>query len=153
MFYQVQKEKGGRGEGAGLWPVSSPSPFELRCSHGPAPLKRDGGRTDINESRAARYGAKLPPTTSRQLEIVSTVQDALAVARRVEGVKEEKVWVIGGGSVYEQFLPLADELHISWIEGDYEGDVYFPTVDWDRWRSVSKEKRVGFEYEVFARKA
>ena len=61
MFYQVQKEKGGRGEGAGLWPVSSPSPFELRCSHGckPALKSRLASRADINESRAARYGAGL----------------------------------------------------------------------------------------------
>lgn len=36
-------------------------------------------------------------------------------------------WVIGGGEVYEHFLPYAKEVHISYIGGDYSCDTFAPT--------------------------
>jgi dihydrofolate reductase len=38
------------------------------------------------------------------------------------------IWVCGGERIYEAFLPLADELHLSCIRAELEGDTYFP--DW-----------------------
>lgn len=41
----------------------------MRCSHGPCPPeRRAGGRAEINDSRAAHYGAKLQIVTFRQLK-------------------------------------------------------------------------------------
>ena len=37
-----------------------------------------------------------------------------------------KIFVIGGASLYEQTIKNAEELHITRIERDYEGDAYFP---------------------------
>jgi dihydrofolate reductase len=41
-----------------------------------------------------------------------------------------KVYVIGGGQVYAEALPLADELILTEIDADLDGDTYFPP--WDR---------------------
>lgn len=38
------------------------------------------------------------------------------------------IWVCGGERIYEAYLPLADELHLSCIRAEFEGDTYFP--DW-----------------------
>lgn len=37
-----------------------------------------------------------------------------------------EVFIIGGGSVYEQFIDLADRLYITKVSGRYDGDVKFP---------------------------
>ena len=41
-----------------------------------------------------------------------------------------KVYVIGGGQVYAEALPLADELVLTEIDADLDGDTWFPP--WDR---------------------
>ncbi|MAF81279.1 hypothetical protein CL628_04675 [bacterium] len=41
----------------------------------------------------------------------------------------QDVCIIGGASVYEQALPLADALYLSFIDGQYSGDTFFPEFD------------------------
>ncbi len=50
----------------------------------------------------------------------SSIQDALTKTK-----DERSVFVIGGGEVYAEMMPLADELLISHIHQEYSGDVYF----------------------------
>lgn len=42
-------------------------------------------------------------------------------------------FIIGGGSVYRQFLPLADKLYLTVIEKDFEADTFFPEIDFSEW--------------------
>lgn len=50
--------------------------------------------------------------------------------------QQDQIFVAGGASIYEQFLPYADELIITRIPGEHEGDTYFPlwpiSTPWDR---------------------
>lgn len=59
-------------------------------------------------------------------------------------VEEDKVFIIGGATVYEMFLPFADKLILSHIEGKYTGDTYFPQFEEDRW-----EKELMDTYDKF----
>jgi dihydrofolate reductase len=52
----------------------------------------------------------------------------------------EELMVIGGASVYKQFLPLADKMYLTVIKGDFEGDIYFPKYDKSQWQEVSRQK-------------
>ena len=63
-----------------------------------------------------------------------SVEDALDLCE-----KEQKVYIIGGGAVYKQTIGLADELQITWIHANVNGDAYFPEVDWTLWKEVSRE--------------
>jgi len=47
-----------------------------------------------------------------------------------------EVFVIGGASIYEQFMEHADRLHITHIFDTFEADTYFPVID-DSWALVS----------------
>ena len=38
------------------------------------------------------------------------------------------LWVIGGASIYEQTLPIANELYLNVLEDEYDGDTYFPEI-------------------------
>ncbi len=53
--------------------------------------------------------------------------------------KEEKVFCGGGAEIYSLCLPLARWLHVTRVEAEVEGDTWFPEVDCDQWRLVSKD--------------
>jgi dihydrofolate reductase len=51
-------------------------------------------------------------------------------------LEDEIVYVIGGASVYEETLPLADQLDITRIQGTYQGDTYFPKINEEDWNGI-----------------
>lgn len=55
-------------------------------------------------------------------------EDAIIVNDVVSFLKnnDEKLWVIGGSTIYSLALPFANKLYITWILNNYEGDIYFP---------------------------
>lgn len=55
--------------------------------------------------------------------------------------KNDEVFIIGGKSIYKQFLDmdLVDEMYISHIGGNYKGDIKFPKVDWKKWKVVKRK--------------
>lgn len=52
--------------------------------------------------------------------------------------KDSEVMVIGGAQIYTLALPRAGRLLITRIEGCYEGDTWFPEVDWSQWELRSE---------------
>lgn len=46
-----------------------------------------------------------------------------------EQAKSLDVWVIGGGQLYTLFLPFADRLVLSYIDGSFPADTFFPTAE------------------------
>ncbi len=52
---------------------------------------------------------------------------------------EEEAFVIGGGEIYKQLLPLADKLYITEVLADIEGDTFFPTYNKEDWKLISSE--------------
>ncbi len=46
---------------------------------------------------------------------------------------EPKIFIIGGASIYEQFLPHASKLYLTQIGASFTGDTYFPEIRWREW--------------------
>jgi len=65
----------------------------------------------------------------------------------------EKVFIIGGQNVYGQGMKYADFLEITRIEKDFEGDAFFPEIKKEEWQLVKEEKRSGFSFQTFKRRA
>ena len=51
----------------------------------------------------------------------------------------EASFIIGGASVYRQFLPLAERLYLTRVHRSFEGDVFFPEIRYDQWKEISRE--------------
>ncbi len=96
----------------------------------------------------------LPPRSEvvapqTRLDIVSTLQAALQEARTPQ------IFIIGGATVYAQSLRLADRLELTLVEGQYEGDAFFPP-----YRSLLdqcfqqryRQQQLGFRYESYRRR-
>ena len=65
---------------------------------------------------------------------------------------EKELVVIGGSQVYKTALPYVDKMVISLMEGDYEGDTYFPEFDVNDFDVESKEEKEGFTVYTLIRK-
>jgi dihydrofolate reductase len=73
-----------------------------------------------------------------------SIEDALAKCE-----KEEEIFIIGGGSIYRQFMPLADRLYITHVHKKSPADIYFPEMDQRTWKIVEKEEfKAGDKSEI-----
>jgi len=77
-----------------------------------------------------------------------TADEAIAAAQ----AGDEKLFIIGGASIYAQVIDRADRLYISMVEDDYEGDTYFPEIKENVWKVIRIEPYNGFALNVFERK-
>lgn len=62
-----------------------------------------------------------------------TARNIIASLHAASDTNKDQVFVAGGESIYEQFLPHADSMIISKVDGEYEGDRFFPPVDLNKW--------------------
>lgn len=58
--------------------------------------------------------------------VVSSIEDAIKES-------SNEAVVIGGASVYRQFLPRAQKMYLTLIDNDFEGDAYFPSFSKEEW--------------------
>lgn len=61
-----------------------------------------------------------------RLIICNSIEDTLKELQKYEN---SKVFIIGGETIYKQFLPYCDELYITKIQNEYKADRFFSNVD------------------------
>ncbi|GGA67859.1 dihydrofolate reductase [Neiella marina] len=84
------------------------------------------GRLNIVITRDHSY-------VSEGVSVVDSPEAALAIAQETT----DEVMIIGGGQIYQQFLPQATDLYLTFIDAEPEGDAFFPKWP-DKFRQVSK---------------
>lgn len=67
--------------------------------------------------------------------VVHSVEEALGKA-----AGHEEVMIVGGGEIYNLFLPLAKRMYLTLVDHDFEGDTYFPDFPREEWQEVSCER-------------
>jgi dihydrofolate reductase len=63
---------------------------------------------------------------------------------------ENSLWVIGGSQIYNEFMRLAHELHITHVEGEFPADTFFPEIKSDSWSVYQEEKNIVSEKDTHA---
>ena len=54
--------------------------------------------------------------------------------------REDEIFIIGGASIYEQALPLADKIFLTRVQSDFsEADAFFPEINPAEWQIMTKE--------------
>ena len=70
----------------------------------------------------------------------------------LENKKTEEVFIIGGKSVYEQFINLVGRLYITWIHKTYSGDTFFPEFDLQDFQLIQVNETPNCTFSVYERK-
>ncbi|MCR5670887.1 MAG: dihydrofolate reductase [Butyrivibrio sp.] len=131
---------------------------------------------NITMGKTIVYGRKTLETFPQQVVlpgrknmILSTkldyyVKNALVVHSREElidltgGTDPDDIFIIGGSTVYEEFLDLCDTCIVTFIDKEYEADSYFPNLDkLPEWELAEEsEEQVYFDltytYRTYVRK-
>lgn len=81
----------------------------------PKPLP---GRTHIVITRDTEY--KVP----EGVFVCDSVEKAIEIAKEKAG--SEEIFIIGGGQIYKEALPFTNRLYLTLVDGDFEGDTFFP---------------------------
>lgn len=113
------------------------------------------------ESIVERLGGPLPERTTVVLStkkldlpegavLAGSVEAALEAARAAEG--GDTVFVAGGASVYEQFLPHADRMVLTELDAAFDGDVYFPEWEREEWIEVDRDEREELAFVEYERR-
>ncbi len=68
----------------------------------------------------------------------------------------EEIFIIGGGTIYRQFMPIADRLFITHVHRKAPADIYFPEIDMNIWEVSDKEEftheDIPYTYTIYHRK-
>lgn len=111
-------------------------------------------RRNIVLTHDATFHYEVPPTASGTLEVAHSIKQ---IMKMVED--EEESFIIGGGTIYRDFLPYVQNLYVTWVYQDFDADVYFPIIDKSVFQQVritdrqqDPETGLWFAYADYARK-
>jgi dihydrofolate reductase len=74
----------------------------------------------------------LPPQDG--VEVYTSITEALLHVQT-----DEDIFIIGGGIVYREALPLAQKLYVTQVGKAYEADTFFPEIKAAEWREISRD--------------
>lgn len=83
--------------------------------------------------------------------VCHSIEDALCELKKYES---DDIYVIGGETIYRQFLPYCSVAHVTKIDYEYEADTFFPNLDEDaNWSETdSSEEKTYFDLEYYFKK-
>ena len=119
-----------------LWHISEDLKYFKQTTLGHAVIM--GRRTfesigkPLPDRRNIVISRTMPPAAG--VETAASLDDAIA---RCAG--ETEAFVIGGGTVYREALPLVQRIYCTEVHADYEADTFFPPIDNAAWREVSRK--------------
>lgn len=64
----------------------------------------------------------------------------------------DTMYVIGGESVYNQFIDISDELIITEIHSEHTGDTFFPDISLDVWKEVQRRDKNNLSFVIYERR-
>lgn len=64
----------------------------------------------------------------------------------------EELYVIGGETIYKQFLPYANKIFISYIDKSFKADTYFPKFNISEFNIIKEKKYNEFLFKIYERK-
>ena len=93
----------------------------------------------IGKALPGRYNVVITSSksfTAADCHVVDSLEEALAEAKNAPG--SDEIFIIGGQSIYEQVLPLADKIYLTKVHAKIDGDKHF-NFDRHQWKKVSSE--------------
>ena len=71
--------------------------------------------------------------------IAKNIEQALALC------DSDEVFIIGGESIYRQFLPYTTKIYLTRVHRSYEADTFFPELNMDEWETIDSEEHLDGE--------
>ncbi|MBQ9279483.1 MAG: dihydrofolate reductase [Clostridia bacterium] len=96
--------------------------------------------------------SNVPVSLPEEVTVVNSMEKLLRLIHSLD----QEVMIIGGASIYHQFMPFANKLLLTEIDASSEADVYFPAFEKSEWEkkilSVQEENGITFEHVEYMKK-
>jgi dihydrofolate reductase len=79
--------------------------------------------------------------------VMHSFEDALEHCRG-----KGKAFICGGATIYRIGMKVADTFELTRVHKTYEGDTFFPEVDFSEWTLVNEDKKEGYSFLTYKRK-
>lgn len=77
--------------------------------------------------------------------VTHSLEEALAACE-----EDKEVFVVGGADLFQEALPLADQLYLTVVDAEVNGDTVMPPIDFDQWEAVEAESFPADEKNAYA---
>lgn len=67
--------------------------------------------------------------------VAGSLQEAFDICEQHD---QKHVYVLGGGQIYRLAMEHVDQIYLTEVHGNYEGDTTFPEIDKNKWREISR---------------
>ncbi|BAV95050.1 dihydrofolate reductase [Ichthyobacterium seriolicida] len=67
-------------------------------------------------------------------DIVHSLQEAIELVK-----DEETTFILGGGEIYRQALPMCKKIELTRVDENFQGDVFFPELSPEEWKEIKRE--------------
>jgi len=134
-------ENGVIGRDGGLpWRLPADLQFFKRLTSGHTIIM--GRRTWDEIRRALPHRRNIVVSRNHALDLprAERAPDLEAALDLARAAGDTEAFVIGGGEIYRQALPLADRMYLTEVHAHVEGDTHFPAWDPAEWQVVSEER-------------
>lgn len=75
----------------------------------------------------------------QDVEVVKSIEDALKICS-----SENLIYIIGGEQIYNLAMPYANNIHLTEVNKEVEGDAFFPEFDKKEWKEIARENSKDF---------
>lgn len=78
--------------------------------------------------------------------IVGSIKEAVKFAKKID----EEIFIIGGGTIYDQTMEIVDKLEVTLVKANLEADTFFPEIDstiWKKTNEICHEKDEKNQYD------
>ena len=128
--------------------------------------KLTSGNTVIMGKKTWESLPRRPLTGRKNIVLTDNLQESIensVTAYSIEDAlskcgPDEEIFIIGGGSIYRQFMPVTDRLFITHVHKKAPADVYFPRIDPEIWNVVEEEEfrasetnEIPYTYKIYQR--
>ncbi len=83
------------------------------------------------------------------VQVAASLGDAVSLANE----SGRSVFVAGGAMIYELALPIATEMYLSTIKGNFDGDTYFPQFSSTAWKIAEERDEDDFIFRKYQRRS
>lgn len=84
--------------------------------------------------------------------VVPSLAKAIEEARKQIPPYPEEVFICGGGEIYKESLPMVDKIYLTRVYEEFDGDAYYPKVDFSKFKKISqldREDPIPFSFEIY----
>jgi len=106
----------------------------------PEKFRPFSNRTNIVVTRQKEFHA--PGTI-----VVDSIEKAIEAAKQTN---DTEIFIIGGAEIYKQTLPLTDRIYFTRIHHSFDGDTFFPEINWNEWKEIDRKKGIVDEKNIYA---